>query len=144
MTCLKGRPSTQSPVEFNVPHWKRCCLLLNSHRSDAFFAAQLSGDKMKHLTRLRYVDAIARIASIRGAADSLSITTIALNRRILALEEELGVAIFGRLPRGVRLSSAGGILVHHIRSQLSDMEVSGSDCRVTVSALGPATFKPHV
>lgn len=77
---------------------------------------------MRHLTTLRYVDAIARIGSIRGAADSLSITSTALNRRILALEEELGVAIFERLPRGVRLSSAGEILIHHIRSQLSDMD----------------------
>ncbi len=77
---------------------------------------------MRHLTTLRYVDAIARIGSIRGAADSLSLTSTALNRRILALEEELGVAIFERLPRGVRLSSAGEILIHHIRSQLSDMD----------------------
>ncbi|MEH6725993.1 MAG: LysR family transcriptional regulator [Hyphomicrobiales bacterium] len=77
---------------------------------------------MKHLTTLRYVDAIARAGSIRGAADVLSITSTALNRRILALEDDLGVPIFERLPRGVRLSSAGEILIHHIRTQLSDME----------------------
>lgn len=77
---------------------------------------------MKHLTTLRYIDSIARTGSIRGAADFLSITSTALNRRILALEEELGVPIFERLPRGVRLSSAGEILIHHIRSQLSDMD----------------------
>lgn len=52
----------------------------------------------------------------------LSITSTALNRRILALEDDLGVPIFERLPRGVRLSSAGEILIHHIRAQLADME----------------------
>ena len=77
---------------------------------------------MKHLTTLRYVDAVARTGSIRGAADVLSITSTALNRRILALEEELGVPVFERLPRGVRLSSAGEILIQHIRTQMADMD----------------------
>ncbi|MBO0333140.1 LysR family transcriptional regulator [Sneathiella sp. CAU 1612] len=77
---------------------------------------------MKHLTTIRYIDTVARVGSIRKAADVLAITSTALNRRILAIEEELGVPIFERLPRGVRLNSAGEILVHHIRNQLSDME----------------------
>lgn len=77
---------------------------------------------MKHLTNLKFLDAVARTGSIRGAADALSITSTALNRRILAMEEDLGVQIFERLPRGVRLSSAGEILIHHIRAQLSDMD----------------------
>jgi DNA-binding transcriptional LysR family regulator len=63
-----------------------------------------------------------RAGSIRKAAEALSITSTALNRRILAMEQELGVPIFERLPRGVRLSTAGEILIQHVRSQLSDME----------------------
>ncbi len=38
------------------------------------------------------------------------------------MEEDLGVPIFERLPRGVRLSAAGEILIHHVRAQLSDIE----------------------
>ena len=38
------------------------------------------------------------------------------------MEAELGVPIFERLARGVRLTSAGEILIHHIREQLTDME----------------------
>lgn len=76
---------------------------------------------MRYLLSLRYIDTVAKVGSIRQAAESLSITSTALNRRILAMEEELGVPIFERLPRGVRLSAAGEILVHHIRNQLSDM-----------------------
>jgi DNA-binding transcriptional LysR family regulator len=77
---------------------------------------------VRHLMPLRYVDAVVRAGSIRKAAEALSITSTALNRRILSMEQELGVAIFERLPRGVRLSTAGEILIQHVRSQLSDME----------------------
>lgn len=77
---------------------------------------------MRHMLPLRYVEAVAKAGSIRKAAETLSITSTALNRRILAMEEDLGVPIFERLPRGVRLSAAGEILIHHVRSQLSDME----------------------
>lgn len=77
---------------------------------------------MRHHTSLRCIDAVARAGSIRAAAEQLALTSTALNRRILAFEEELGVAIFERTTRGVRLSSAGEIVIHHIRNQLSDME----------------------
>lgn len=77
---------------------------------------------MRHLTPLHYVDAIARAGSIRKAAEAMAITSTALNRRVLALESELGVPIFERLPRGVRLSTAGELLIHHIRTQASDFE----------------------
>ena len=74
------------------------------------------------MTSLHYVDAITRAGSIRKAAETLAITSTALNRRLLALEAELGVPIFERLPRGVRLSTAGELLIHHIRAQVSDFE----------------------
>jgi DNA-binding transcriptional LysR family regulator len=77
---------------------------------------------VRHLMPLRYIDAVVRAGSIRKAAEALAITSTALNRRILAMEQELGVPIFERLPRGVRLSTAGEILIQHVRSQLSDME----------------------
>ena len=77
---------------------------------------------MRYLETARFIDAIAKAGSIRGAAESLAITSTALNRRILALEDELGVQIFERLAHGVRLSSAGEILISAIRNQISDME----------------------
>ena len=77
---------------------------------------------MRHLLPLRYIDAVAKAGSIRKAAETLNITSTALNRRILAMEEELGVPLFERFARGVRLSAAGEILIHHIRAQLSDIE----------------------
>lgn len=76
----------------------------------------------RHLIPLLYIDAIARAGSIRKAAETLAITSTALNRRLLSFEEELGVPIFERLPRGVRLSTAGELLIAHIRHQVSDFE----------------------
>ena len=77
---------------------------------------------MKHLLPLTYINAVSKAGSIRKAAKTLAITSTALNRRILAMEEELGVPIFERLARGVRLTTAGEILIHHFREQLTDME----------------------
>lgn len=77
---------------------------------------------MRGLQPLQFVDAIARAGSIRGAAEGLAITSTALNRRLLALEDELGVQVFERLPRGVRLSTAGELLIHHLRTQAADYE----------------------
>jgi DNA-binding transcriptional LysR family regulator len=77
---------------------------------------------MRQLTPLQFIDAVARAGSIRKAAEGMALTSTALNRRVLALEEELGVPIFERLPRGVRLSTAGELLIHHLRSQAADFE----------------------
>lgn len=77
---------------------------------------------MRQLTPLQFIDAVARAGSIRKAAEGMALTSTALNRRVLALEEELGVPIFERLPRGVRLSTAGELLIHHLRSQAADLE----------------------
>lgn len=75
---------------------------------------------------LVYVDAVARHGSIRKAAEALHIASSALNRRILDLEDELGVALFERLPRGVRLTSAGELFIGHVRRSLADLELVGS------------------
>ena len=76
---------------------------------------------MRHLLPLQYIDAVARAGSIRKAAERLAITSTALNRRIIAMEEELGVPLFERLPGGVRPSTAGELLVRHARDQIADM-----------------------
>ena len=76
---------------------------------------------MRHQLTLTHVDAIARHGSIRRAAEALAITPSALNRRLLALEDELGAPLFERRARGVRLSAAGELFVHHARQQMADM-----------------------
>ena len=65
---------------------------------------------MRHLGFLRYVDEVARAGSIRKAAEQLNVTSSAVNRRMMDLEEELGAPLFERRPRGVRLTAAGRIV----------------------------------
>ncbi len=76
---------------------------------------------MNHLRFLTYVDEVARVGSIRQAADRLHVAPSAVNRRILDLEEELGTPLFERLPRGVRLTSAGELFVAYIRSRSAQL-----------------------
>ena len=73
-----------------------------------------------HSRKLLYLDEIARSGSIRKAADRLNVSSSAINRQILALEEEFGVPLFERLPRGLRLTAAGELCIEHIRGVLKD------------------------
>jgi len=77
---------------------------------------------VNHLRFLNYVDEVARAGSIRQAADRLHIAASAVNRRVLDIEDELGTPIFERLPRGVRLTSAGQLFVAYIRSRAAQLE----------------------
>jgi DNA-binding transcriptional LysR family regulator len=77
---------------------------------------------VKHLQTYRFIRIITRTGSIRKAADQLNITPSALTRRILDFEDELGTAIFERLPQGVRPTAAGTMLLRYINDQLADFE----------------------
>ncbi|HFC05483.1 MAG TPA: LysR family transcriptional regulator [Rhizobiales bacterium] len=77
---------------------------------------------MRHLLVPKYVEKISRTGSLRSAAEELGITPSALNRRILGVEEELGIEIFERHPSGLRPNTAGEILLKHFRDQIADMD----------------------
>ncbi|MDB5397945.1 MAG: LysR family transcriptional regulator [Rhodospirillales bacterium] len=63
---------------------------------------------------------------MRKAAAFLNVASSALNRQILDLEANLGVQLFERLPRGVRLTSAGEMLLGHVRRMARDFEQTRS------------------
>jgi DNA-binding transcriptional LysR family regulator len=75
-----------------------------------------------HSRKLQYINEIVRCGSIRKAAARLNVASSAVNRQILALEEELGAPLFERLPRGLRLTAAGELCVEHIRDVLKNYE----------------------
>jgi len=77
---------------------------------------------MLHSRGLRYLDAVARCGSIRGAARELNVASSAINRQILALEAELGARIFERLRRRLRLTASGELLIAHVRQTLKEHE----------------------
>lgn len=77
---------------------------------------------MLHSRKLQYIDEIARCGSIRKAAGRLNVASSAINRQVLALEEELGTPLFERMPRGLRLTAAGELCVEHIRDVIKNYE----------------------
>lgn len=75
---------------------------------------------MLHGRLLTYFDEVAKVGSIRGASERLGIAASSVNRQIIALELELGVELFERMPRKLRLTAAGELLLVHIRQTLRD------------------------
>jgi DNA-binding transcriptional LysR family regulator len=75
---------------------------------------------MLHSRLLGYLDEVARTGSIRKAADRVGIAASSINRQILALEADFGVPLFERLPRRMRLTVAGELLLTHIRATLRE------------------------
>lgn len=75
---------------------------------------------MLHSRLLRYLDEVVNSGSIRQAAEKLNVASSSINRQILELEESLQAQIFERLPRGLRLTSAGEVLITHVRQTLRD------------------------
>ncbi len=67
---------------------------------------------------LRYFTELARAGSFYGAAKSVFISQQGLNKAITSLESELGVKLIERENRGVRLTSAGEVLLEHSNALL--------------------------
>src|SRR2546423_15621748 len=67
------------------------------------------------LRHFRYFVAVAEEHSFAHAARRLRVAQPALSKQIRDLETELGVTLFERLPRGVRLTPAGGAFLADAR-----------------------------
>lgn len=74
------------------------------------------------LRQLQYFTCIAENGSFREAADRANVAQSALSRHVRALEDELGVALFERHARGVRLTAEGHRLKERADAILRDIE----------------------
>ena len=63
------------------------------------------------LRHLRYFVAVGEEQHYGRAARGLRVAQPALSRQIRDLEEEVGFRLFERLPRGVKLSTAGKLFL---------------------------------
>jgi LysR family transcriptional regulator, nitrogen assimilation regulatory protein len=81
------------------------------------------------LRSLNYFVRIAELGSITRAAAHLHLAQPALTRHVQRLEEELGVALFTRANRGVRLTEAGEKLLDSATRILRDVERTGDEIR---------------
>lgn len=76
------------------------------------------------LRHLRYFQAVAREEHFGRAAQAIRVAQPALTRQVRDLEEELGVQLFERLPRGVRLSAAGRAFFEETNAILEKLQRS--------------------
>ena len=81
------------------------------------------------LRSLQYFVRIAELRSITRAAAHLRVAQPALTRHIQRLEEEVGVALFTRVNRGVRPTEAGQRLIESALRILREVERTGDEIR---------------
>jgi DNA-binding transcriptional LysR family regulator len=79
------------------------------------------------ITRYKYFEKVARLGSIREAAEALHVAPSAVSRQIAQLEYENDIALFERHARGMNLTSAGKILLAHVRGLLDHYESARSE-----------------
>lgn len=83
----------------------------------------------RHLT---YFLGVVTHGGFGRAAAQLHVSQPALSQSVAALERDLGVPLFHRVPSGVRLTDAGRVLVPHARQVLRDLEAA----RLATQAVG--------
>lgn len=74
------------------------------------------------LRQIRYFHCVARELSFTRAAKLLHIAQPPLSRQIKLLEEELGVKVFERQGRGIRLTDAGKYFMDHTQKMTQQLE----------------------
>jgi DNA-binding transcriptional LysR family regulator len=79
------------------------------------------------ITRYKYFEKVARLGTIREAAEALHVAPSAVSRQIAQLEYENDIALFERHARGMNLTSAGEILFAHARGLLDHHESARSE-----------------
>ena len=108
---------------------------------------------MLDLRRLRYLVAVAEEGHMTRAAERLGIQQPPLTRQIRSLEDELGVQLFERLPRGMQLTEAGRVVVEEARDVLARAEriaetarraARGEQGRLAIGYTSSAAFHPFV
>jgi LysR family transcriptional regulator, glycine cleavage system transcriptional activator len=91
------------------------------------------------LSFLRVFEAAGRTGSFRAAAASLNLTPSAVSHSIRKLEQALGIPLFERDTRNVRLSYEGEALMRHVGRAFDEMR-RGMEL---VSTRGPKLLRLH-
>jgi LysR family transcriptional regulator, glycine cleavage system transcriptional activator len=89
---------------------------------------------------LRAFDVAARNLNLSAAAEEMNVTHAAVSRQVKQLEERLGVKLFERLPRGLKLTAHGALLAEGTREAfdrlacaLEDVSIPAVRRKLTIS-----------
>ena len=85
---------------------------------------------MIEVRHLEIVDAIARAGSVTAAARRLHLTQPAVSHALADLEARLGVSLFTRRPRGMRITPEGARLTTAARVVLDEVRNAEADLRL--------------
>jgi DNA-binding transcriptional LysR family regulator len=108
---------------------------------------------MIELRHLRYFVAVAEEGHVTRAAERLGMQQPPLSQQIKALEQALGVPLLRRLPRGVRPTESGLVLLAEARAILAQLDRAletvrrtgrGEQGRIAVGFTSSAAFHPFV
>lgn len=105
------------------------------------------------LRQLRYIIAVAEERHITRAAERLGMQQPPLSRQIKAIEQEIGVRLFRRRPRGVELTDAGRAFLDGARAVFATLDSTlettrrtarGEQGRLSVGCTNVAALNPLV
>src|SRR6202142_528890 len=82
---------------------------------------------MLNVNRLRILIEVARSGSFSAAAEALCYTQSAVSQQVAALEAETGVTLLERLPRGVRLTPAGEVLLTYAEGIIARLHAAEAE-----------------
>ena len=118
--------------------------------------ADPAADVLKHL-KLRHLSCaldVARLGSVKDAADALCVTESAVSKTLRELEEHLGLRLFERSAKGMLPTQAGRQFLNYAHSALNTLQAgvtlasgrsSGQiSIRIGAMAVVSATFLPEV
>lgn len=86
----------------------------------------------RSLTFIRYLPAfqtVARLGSIRGAAEELNLSPSAISLQIKKLGEETGIALFEKAGRNLVLTRAGSEFAQSVTLSLGQLEIAARTAR---------------
>ncbi|KAB2334907.1 LysR family transcriptional regulator [Cytobacillus depressus] len=72
--------------------------------------------------QFEYFQTLARMQHVTHAAETLSISQSALSRSIARFEDEIGVPLFERQGRSIRLNKYGHIFLKHVDNMMKEFE----------------------
>jgi DNA-binding transcriptional LysR family regulator len=102
---------------------------------------------------LRYIIAVAEEGHITRAAERLGIAQPPLSRLIKAIEQEIKVQLFRRVPRGVELTDAGRAFLDGARATFANLDrtlesarrtARGEEGRISLAFTSSIAFHPLV
>jgi LysR family glycine cleavage system transcriptional activator len=104
-----------------------------------------AGYQLPPLAWLRAFEAAARHQSFTLAAAELSLTQAAVSHQVRSLEKHLGVTLFERLPRSLRLTEKGAAYLPPLRNSFDELAAAtaglfGPVGKRTLSIRGPVSF----